>query len=238
EVPDKGDFLDAGCGTGDYAIGLATVLGSKGTLLGVDPSEARLNLARSKASLRKLTNIAFQKGSLTAIGAGENQFDLVIGDATLLSSDQLAPSIAEIRRAARPGGRVALIAATSGSFDEIHSIYWEALYQEGLLEYSSAVERLATARPTTADLEALGIRAGLRHVRSSTRKQRFNYADASAFLSAPLIVNYFLRGWLALLPNETDQERVLKAIAEIIERSRGGIDFDMAIRATVLIGLK
>ncbi len=57
--PESGTILEAGCGTGDYALGLAVGLGSKGTVLGVDPSEARLNLARAKAALKRVDNCSF-----------------------------------------------------------------------------------------------------------------------------------------------------------------------------------
>src|SRR5262249_32969456 len=67
ELPEEGKFLDAGCGTGSYAIDLAIRGGAKVEVIGVDTDPERLALARSKAEIKKLDRITFQQGSLLAL---------------------------------------------------------------------------------------------------------------------------------------------------------------------------
>ena len=48
KLPDRGTVLDAGCGTGDFALSLALRLGPLASVIGVDPSEERLSIARAR----------------------------------------------------------------------------------------------------------------------------------------------------------------------------------------------
>ncbi len=178
------------------------------------------------------------RDSVGATGVPAKQFDLVVGDLTRLSSGEIRRAIEELRRAAKPAASVALLGTTRGSFDEFYSIYWEALCEEGLVEHSPMLEALVTARPTVGEIEELAREAGLRPVRSVTRKHRLDYADGATFLSSPLIANYFLPDWLALLRGKLEHARVLRALSRVIDRARDGIDFDVSIRATVVLGIR
>ena len=63
ELPKDGKFLDALCGTGGYAVDLSLRAGSKVEVVGIDPSEERLALARGKADVKKPNRASFQLGS-------------------------------------------------------------------------------------------------------------------------------------------------------------------------------
>jgi ubiquinone/menaquinone biosynthesis C-methylase UbiE len=238
ELPAQGSVLDVGCGTGDYAIGVATSMGAEGDVLGVDSSEARLNLARAKASLKKLESVSFSIGSVMATGVAPESFDLVVADLGWHSSPEIPTAIKHVREAARPGATVAVLCATHGSFDEFHSIYWEALHRESLLEHSPLVEALTQDRPTTGDLESIGRAMRLHKVRSVTQKSVLEFEDGSSFLASPLIANYFLPDWISLLANADDGERVLRILPHVIDDARDGATFDVSIKATVLIGVR
>ncbi|HZS05018.1 MAG TPA: class I SAM-dependent methyltransferase [Blastocatellia bacterium] len=238
EVPEKGRILDAGCGTGGYAVSLAAKLGADSEVVGVDTSAERLELARGKAEVQKVKRVSFESGSPEASGQAASDFDLVIGDASMHRPERMGAVFAEMARVARPGASVVVKLATHGSFDEFFSIYWEALHDLGLEELTPQLEKLITERLTVSDAEELAKSAGLKGVRSVTQKERFDYANAEEFLSAPLMESSFLDEWLAILPDENAVRRVRRKLADIIDRERHHMDFDVSIKATLIIGRK
>jgi ubiquinone/menaquinone biosynthesis C-methylase UbiE len=238
KLPQEGRFLDAGCGTGGYTIDLAIRGGEKTEVIGVDPSPERLTLARGKGEIKKIDRVNFQTGDLTAIDLPSGSFDIVIGDATMLPADQIGAALVELTRMAKKGGTVVLKLTSRGSFDEFFSIHWESLYHLGLTQYTPQLESLITERLTVTDAERLALDAGLEQVRTVTRKERFDYPDAQAFFDSPLIETYFLSEWLGMFPDQETRERVRNQMMEIIDRERHGMDFDVSIKATLIIGQK
>lgn len=238
QLPQEGKFLDAQCGTGSYTVDLAARGGAKTEVIGVDPSAERLALARGKAEVKKLDRVSFQQGSLQMLPFGAEEFDLVLGDASMFPPAGISAALDELVRVAKRGATVALKLTTRGSFDEFFSIYWEALYNLELLEYGPQLEELITARLLVGEAEQLAKDAGLKHVRSTTRKEQFDYTDAQAFLEAPLIEGFFLDDWLALLPDEAARQRVTQQLIEIIDEERHRANFDVSIKATLIIGQK
>lgn len=238
KLPKDAVVLDAGCGTGGLALGLASSLGSRSSTLGIDPSAERIEIARAKAQLKKLDRLTFQTGSIDATGLASDQFDLVIGDATMWPSERIPDVLAELHRVARPGGKLVLLLTTRGSFDEFFSLYWESLHELGLDRYTEELEKLITARLTPSEYEQMARSGGWQRVRSVTRKERFDYSDGAAFLSAPLFARYFLPDWLSLVADEREREDVRYTLINLIDRERHEMDFDVSIKATILLGQK
>jgi ubiquinone/menaquinone biosynthesis C-methylase UbiE len=239
KLPDEGRFLDAECGTGGYAVDLAARLGAKGEVVGVDESPERIALARAKAEVKKLDTVSFDRASLEKMVYADETFDFVIADLSLVPPGEL-PARAEaiwreLRRVARPGAQVVVKLATRGSFDEFHSVLWEALYESDLTEYTPQLEELIAERPTVDEAEEYARAAGLRKVSSVTRKHRFDFADAETFLQSPLIESEFLAHWLAIFDNERDSSLVRQELEEVIDRARAEMDFDVSIKATLII---
>ncbi len=238
QLPEEGKFLDAGCGTGGYAVDLALRGGAKVSVLGIDSNAERLTIARGKAEVKKLDRVAFQQGTLIGLGVPDEEFDLVIGDGSMLPVSDLEEAFAELARVAKPNAQVALKLTTRGSFDEFFSFYWEALYNLNLIAYSPPLENLITERLTVSDAESLAVAAGLKQVHSNPRKERFDFADAKTFFESPLIETFFLDDWFAILPDGQTRERTRQEMIRIIDEEHNGMDFDVSIKATVVIGRK
>lgn len=238
ELPKAGKFLDVECGTGGYTIDLAVRGGAKVSVIGVDSSAERLVLARGKADVQMVRNATFQQAPPDDLDFTVGEFDLVIGDLSLLPNDQIEGVLEELIRVTKKGATIVAKLTTHGSFGEFYSVYWEALYEQGLIEYSPQLEARITTRLTPSNAEALALDAGLHRVRSLTRKEKFDFPDGEAFLTSPLIETAFLDDWLAILPDQRARESVQQQLVKIIDRERQKTDFDLSIKATLLIGQK
>jgi ubiquinone/menaquinone biosynthesis C-methylase UbiE len=237
KLPAEGRFLEVNCGTGKYATELAERIGARGKVNGLDPSEARIELARAKALVLKLSNVTFDTTE-PEISFPDDYFDYVIGDASMVSTGEIPALLSELVRVARPGGRVALKLVTRGSFDEFFSFYWEALLATDLTDHVwQGLEAIIDGRLTVSDAEEMTKKAGLGRVDSFTSREEVVFEDAVRFLESPLIQDYFLPLWLAIIPPGR-REEVVKHISAIIERERHEDPFDVSIKATVVTGLK
>ncbi len=105
--------LIAGCGTGDAAIMLATQLeqaGRPGHVLCIDRSEAALRIARERAEVRGLGNIAFEKRSLLDLPADDlAPFDYIDCCGVLHHLPDPAAALRGLERSLAPGGAMGLM---------------------------------------------------------------------------------------------------------------------------------
>ena len=235
EVPKGGRALYVNAGAGGHALALHA-RGEKLRLLCVDANDECLELARAKAVvLREETE--FQREDPTALSLSADQFDLVLGDASLTPSTDLKRALAEMVRVAKPGATVAWWLPTASSFGEFFSIYWEALVRAGLEDRGSEVERLITDLPTISDKERWAREAGLESVTSSMAIEEFDYESGEQFLASPLITNFLLPKWLGSLP-EGERDRVVSELAQIIDEERHSGEFSLTLKATLVVGKK
>src|SRR4030095_3755924 len=142
-LPKEGKALYVAAGTGSHAIALQERAGDKVELLCLDENEECIEIAKAKSTTAKETT-RFERGQLDQIPHSENQFDLVIGNASLVPRDRVRKMFSEMVRVAAPGATILLALPTFSSFGEFFSIYWEALHNTGLTELESDVEHLIT----------------------------------------------------------------------------------------------
>ena len=237
KLPKKGRAMYVASGTGGHALALHERAGEDVSLVCVDESEERLELARAKAVAMN-SSAEFRRSQLEDLGFEDDQFDLVVGDASLVASERLPLMLSEMVRVAAPGGTVALSLTTSSSFGEFFSIYWEALARAGLEEHAAEVESLIKDLPTISEIEAMAAREGLDGVNTWVRIEEFDYSNGEEFLNSPLITDFLLRDWLESLPDAETITRVTQEIAQIIDDERHDTDFTLTVKAPLLIGRK
>ena len=146
--------------------------------------------------------MSFSAGKVDRLDLPDNQFDLVLGDASLIHIKRAPKMLGEMVRVAAPGAVVALALPTFSSFGEFFSIYWEALHNLDLLDHESEVERLISTLPSTAVVEEMAEQAGLEEVSSWTRIEEFDYESEEKFLNDPLIADFLMPIWLESLSPE------------------------------------
>jgi len=102
-----GSVLDAGCGTGEHAIWLA----SKGLkVLGVDAAPAAIEIAQRKARERQST-ATFREADATNLRALNETFDTVIDSGLFhcFSDENRTRYINELTAVTNPGGRLIIM---------------------------------------------------------------------------------------------------------------------------------
>jgi ubiquinone/menaquinone biosynthesis C-methylase UbiE len=98
--------LDVATGPGEPALSLARLVGPAGSVLGVDLSEAMVEIARREAKARGLDHARFEVMDAEALPLPEGTFDLVTCRFGLQIVTDPAKAIAETWRVLRPGGRL------------------------------------------------------------------------------------------------------------------------------------
>jgi SAM-dependent methyltransferase len=101
-VDEGARVLDVGCGTGRLARWIGERVGSKGGVVGIDPLEERIGIARAHGGAAR-----FEVGQAEDLGAFEDaSFDAVCMSSVLHWVADKAKALSEARRVLRPGGRL------------------------------------------------------------------------------------------------------------------------------------
>ena len=236
KLPKEGRALYVAAGTGSHALALQERAGEKLELLCVDESEECLELARAKgAAINEKTQ--FQREAPSSLSQADDQFDLVLGNASMTRPGDLRAILSELVRVAAPGGTVAFWLPTASSFGEFFSIFWEALLNAELEDHGVDVEHMITELPTASEAEKLAQSEGLDDVQSWTAVEEFDYESAEQFLNSPLMTDFLLPGWLGSVP-EAAKERVIEELARIIDEERHSGAFVLSLKATLVVGKK
>lgn len=97
--------LDVGCGFGDTAIKLASLVGPKGEVVGIDCCDAFLEIAQKEIKAKGLTNVRFMRGD-AEVALPADDFDFVFARfGTMFFANPVA-GLRNMRLALKPGGRM------------------------------------------------------------------------------------------------------------------------------------
>ena len=101
--------IDVGCGTGDLALHLAEVVGPGGAVLGADLSAPMLALAERRRAERGYGHLRFLQIDAQTHAFEPAAYDLALSRFGVMFFGDPAAAFANLRRALRPGGRVAFV---------------------------------------------------------------------------------------------------------------------------------
>lgn len=99
--------IDVGCGPGLLTQEMALAVGENGRVVGIDTSEAMLDIARRRCE--GLDQIRIANGDAITIEEKDDSFDAVACVQVLLYVPSVKDAIAEIYRVLRPGGRLVIM---------------------------------------------------------------------------------------------------------------------------------
>lgn len=231
DLRDSENMLYINAGTGSHALAIHERFGEKTDIFASCENDDILAIARDKgAAIQSPVNFS-------TIRFEDDAFDAVLADATFVRPSQYSVFIDNTVRVARTGGDIAVFLPSAGSFGEIFSLMWEALFKEEMTEHGPAVEELIAELPPVWKVEELGERAGLVNINTQTSTEIFDYETSAEFLSSPLVADFLLPVWLETL-DEDEKERVIKTLAHLIDTEEGSISFRFSVKATLLTGEK
>lgn len=137
-----GTYLDIGCGTGNYTIEFSK-RGVK--MIGIDPSEAMLSIARSRNSDVKWIN-----GKAEAMSLADSSVDGVLAVLTTHHWNNQDKGYAELGRVMKPGSRLVIFTATP---EQMRS-YWLSHYFPTVLR--DAAKHMLSYETIEANLHRAG----------------------------------------------------------------------------------
>lgn len=108
--------LDVGCGIGDPALQIASVVKDGGSVLGLDLSPQMVATANARAKALKLENVEFRVGSVEDLNPSGERFDAVVARFTIMFFVDLPAGLRHLYNLLRPGGRLSV--AVWASMDE------------------------------------------------------------------------------------------------------------------------
>jgi SAM-dependent methyltransferase len=142
------DVADIGCGDGYLTIEIARWAR---TVTGIDRSDDVLERAKSLATRRQVSNIAWKKGELVRLPLRDASVDVALLSQSLRFASDPERALAEAARVVRPGGRVLVLDLKEHDQEWVRSRFGN--------------QRLGFSRDA---LEALLQAAGLKDVRLTT----------------------------------------------------------------------
>jgi SAM-dependent methyltransferase len=102
-------ILDIGCGCGHTSFALAARVGPSGAVLGVDISAPMLAVARQRVPASDSAAPGFRLADAQAEDLGEAAFDAAFSRFGVMFFSDPVAAFANIRRALKPGGRLAFV---------------------------------------------------------------------------------------------------------------------------------
>jgi len=104
-MPPGATVVDVGSGTGTDANLAAAHVGSPGRVIGVEPTPAMLDKART---LAVHANLELRRGSAEDLPVGDASVDVLISNGVFNLAPDKTPVFREVLRALKPGGRLQL----------------------------------------------------------------------------------------------------------------------------------
>ncbi len=213
----KGDIvLDVGCGTGRLAFQVSGITGASGKVVGIDPSQHRIQVANEKLKKFSPGNVRFAVGRGESLHLfGDNVFDILYYCAVFHWIDDRQAALGEAFRVLKPGGKIGIT-----SRDGDRTSLRRAAIREMLERYPDEMRELKSDAFSQwvgrAELETLLTNAGFKNIRFESRTRILYFSspeDYFAFLKSSSF------GQSSGLPDQIRQEIALK-IADALEKRR------------------
>jgi ubiquinone/menaquinone biosynthesis C-methylase UbiE len=125
-VPVGSRWVDVGCGTGAVTQRILDRC-EPASILGVDPSETFLDVARSTIQDQR---VSFEVADGASIPLGDDDVDAAVSGLVLNFVPDPVAMLAEMRRVTRPGGVVAIYVWDYGDGMQIMRHFWDAAIEQ------------------------------------------------------------------------------------------------------------
>lgn len=185
--------LDVGCGTGTPSLSLVRRLGEGGQVIGVDPSNAMLDIARARALDELGRRVFYKRERAEQLKFGDEVFDLVVSALTFSKLNDYATALREMGRVLRSGGQLLLAEASAGTFAELTDVLRETLVQKDRDGLLPLLDGTASLFPSEETLRTALEGAGFSNVRCSTESFKIPFRNAEEVFSDGLANAVYLQ---------------------------------------------
>jgi ubiquinone/menaquinone biosynthesis C-methylase UbiE len=220
--------LDIAAGTGDQSLLAARRVGSRGTVLATDLSEAMLKVAEQVAQQAGVTNIATRVMDAEHLTLEDQSFDAVICRQGLMLVPHLKLALTEILRVLKPGGKLAAQVWSAPEHNPLLSLPLTIMAKYTGGSPFSAPGPFALGDP--AIFEQALTQAGFRDVSIQAVPLHFQAASAEAFI--PTRRRLFADALERL--SQEDQQRLLEEVRQALQPFEG--PHGLVASGEVLIG--
>lgn len=116
--------IDVCCGTGDWTLSLAQMVGGDGQVVGLDFSTNMLKVAQSKVQAAGLKNIELVTGDAMKIPFADSSFDRATIGFGLRNVPDYLTVLKEIYRVLKPGGRLVCLETSQPKIPVYRQVYF------------------------------------------------------------------------------------------------------------------
>ncbi|MFI0454108.1 class I SAM-dependent methyltransferase [Actinomadura sp. 6N118] len=194
--------LDIGCGYGSTTRAAAR-RASRGAAVGNDVTEPMLEKARALAAAEGLGNVSFEAGDAQTHPFPESAFDVAISRFGVMFFADPVAAFANIRRALRPGGRLAFVTVGPPEGNDLPKVVGAAMPRRTGQAGAAAVHSLADPARIEAVLTGAGFQASVSSVETTIELG----ADAEAAAA-------FVLEWGAFRDAIEDEDEARAALTE------------------------
>lgn len=182
--------LDVACGTGALACAAAALVGPRGAVVGLDPNEEMLAVAR-----RKPERVTWEVGQAEALPFPGAHFDIVVSQFGLMFFDDPVAALREMKRVMRPGGRLAVAVCDALDRSPGYAVLAELLHRLFGTEVAEAF-RTPFACGDARQLLTHCAAAGIANAKVAPYEGTVEFASIEALVSAERACAWTLGGLL------------------------------------------
>ncbi len=195
-------LLDCGCGVGSITLDLAEVV-APGDVVGIDLDGGQLEVARTAAARRGLTNVRFEAASIYDLPFPDGSFDAVLAHTLLVHLSEPLRAIRVLRRMLAPGGvacvsdddwGTAVSSPAGGAWERVLSLLTRVMEHNGASPFYSRHLRGMFVEAGFAQVEGHAITADYHGTHAATSRTA---ALANLLLGSPAVSALVVdQGWL------------------------------------------
>jgi ubiquinone/menaquinone biosynthesis C-methylase UbiE len=136
-IAEGSSVIEAGCGNAAALPDVLSIVGTTGRLVGIDPTQAFIERARTHAEQLGALNVRFEVGDIRSIPSADSEFDAAYCDKVLIHAGPPKTALGELTRVTRGGGRVGALewlpyfvisSSQPAAVDEFNNIFRKAVY--------------------------------------------------------------------------------------------------------------
>ncbi|NIS10042.1 MAG: methyltransferase domain-containing protein, partial [Candidatus Dadabacteria bacterium] len=101
--------LDIGCGYGETCLDIGHIVGPEGEVLGLDCTQAFLDIANKERDEAGLANVRFELGDAQTYDLPENYYDVVYSRFGVMFFQNVVYALKNAHKTLKPGGKVCMI---------------------------------------------------------------------------------------------------------------------------------